>query len=70
MSRKSMQSNPNGCKEPAQEVVERKASPLPRPNPKLVNGPIIPIPINHKDFGKDKDLKTLLKSLQFKTFSN
>ena len=31
--------------------------------------PIIPISLNQEDFGRDKDLKTLLKTLQPKNFS-
>ena len=57
-----------------QKGLEEKVVPPPKFCPKpcisLVNIPTNPIPLAQEEFGRDKDLKTLLKSLQPKNFSS
>ena len=58
---------------PPLEGPEAKVIPPPKPQPEIRKGlvgiPTNPIPLNQEDFGRDKDLKNLLKSLQPKNFS-
>ena len=67
------QSKPIQSGTPLQEVTEVEAILPPRtcldPHLGSANGPIIPTPPTQEDFGRDKDHKTLLKSLQPKNFS-
>ena len=57
---------------PPQEGSETKVVPPPKFCPEpcigLVSIPANPVPLTQEDFGRDKDLKTLLKSLQPKNF--
>ena len=59
---------------PPQEGLETKVIPPPKFCPEpcigLVSILANPIPLTQEDFGRDKDLKTLLKSLQPKNFSS
>ena len=57
---------------PPQEGSEAKVVPSPKifPKPCLVSIPANLVPSIQEDFGREKDLKTLLKSLQPKSFSS
>ena len=73
MSGQRTRNQPTGDNDLPPKEPEAKVVLPPNPCPKtckgLVSIPVNPIPLTQEDFGRDKDLKTLLKSLQPKNFS-
>ena len=73
MSGRRSRNNPTQGGTPPQEGIEAKVVPppilCPKPHIGFVSIPIFPAPPTQEDFGRDKDLKTILKSLQPKKFS-